>query len=76
MASKKSLTGHDDLDAQIDKVLERHGGSIKPSDSGWNRVHNLMDQGRKRDESAKAKQTPKPSAPAPKSRGIIKRGKK
>lgn len=70
----KSLTGHADLDAHIDKVLARHGGSIKPSDSGWNRVHNLMDQGRKRDAEAKAKKDAQ--SPAPKSPKMGKRGKK
>jgi hypothetical protein len=67
----KGVTGHDDLDAHIDKVLAKHGGSIKPSDSGWNRVHNLIAQGQKRDAEAKAKKAPQ--SPAPKT---LKRGKK
>lgn len=70
----KGVTGHEDLDAHIDKVLAKHGGSVKPSDTGWTRINNLIDQGRKRDEEAKAKKNAQ--SPAPKSSKMGKQGKK
>ena len=67
---KKGVTGHADLDADIDKVLEKHGGSISPSSPGGNRVMNLMDKGRARDNEVKAK-----PAPESKKRGRPTKGK-
>ena len=55
---KKGITGHDDIDKRIDAALEKHGGSIKPSDSSWGRVWKLMDQANQRDRDAKAATTP------------------
>lgn len=70
----KGVTGHEDLDAHIDKVLEKHGGSIKPSDAGWTRVFRLIEQGRRRDEETKTKSNAQ--SPAPKSTKMGKQGKK
>ena len=71
---KKGVTGHEDLDARIDQILEKHGGSISPSSPGWNRVMNMMDKGRERDNEAKAKSSPAPAA-EPKKRGRPKKDK-
>jgi len=71
---KKGVTGHADLDADIDKILEKHGGSISPTSPGWNRVWNIIDAGNKRDSAAKAKSSPAPAA-EPKKRGRPKKNK-
>lgn len=69
MNKKKGITGHDDLDAKIDAILEKAGGSIRPGTSEWRKVSAHMDRADKRDAMAKeAKQPATPNTPSKKNK--------